>query len=199
MPSELFIWLSLLKTFSYLTMTYRIKSRIIIVVLHAQSYPTLCYPWTVDHQAPLSMEFSRQGYWSGLTFPTPVDLPNTEIEFASSVSPALSKFFTTVPPGSPQNYHYTIRSPLLPNCSYAFSIIPLHTLKLLWTLFTTLSAGIDLCMYLLLPGSMVLTIYTNKSLICKHHTTVPFSRRLFFAFCAQQTYLASNLNVLSHS
>ena len=44
MPSELFIWLSLLKTFSYLTMTCRIKSRIIIVVLHAQSYPTLCYP-----------------------------------------------------------------------------------------------------------------------------------------------------------
>ena len=31
--------------------------------------------WTVVHQAPLSMEFSRQEYWSGLPFPTPGDLP----------------------------------------------------------------------------------------------------------------------------
>ena len=33
-------------------------------------------PWTVAHQAPLSMEFSRQEYWSGLPFPTPGDLPD---------------------------------------------------------------------------------------------------------------------------
>ena len=33
-------------------------------------------PWTVTLQAPLSMELSRQGYWSGLPFPTPGDLPN---------------------------------------------------------------------------------------------------------------------------
>ena len=33
-------------------------------------------PWTVPHQAPLSMEFSRQEYWSRLTFPTPGDLPD---------------------------------------------------------------------------------------------------------------------------
>ena len=32
-------------------------------------------PWTVVHQAPLSMEFSRQKYWSGLPFPSPGDLP----------------------------------------------------------------------------------------------------------------------------
>ena len=36
-------------------------------------------PWTVAHQAPLSMEFSRQ-YWSGLPLPSPGDLPNTGIE-----------------------------------------------------------------------------------------------------------------------
>ena len=35
-------------------------------------------PWTVAHHAPLSMEFSRQEYWSGLPFPTPGDLPNPE-------------------------------------------------------------------------------------------------------------------------
>ena len=37
-------------------------------------------PWTVAHQAPPSMEFSRQEYWSGLLFPSPEDLPNPGIE-----------------------------------------------------------------------------------------------------------------------
>ena len=37
-------------------------------------------PWTVAHQAPLSMGFSRQECWSGLPFPTPWDLPNPGIE-----------------------------------------------------------------------------------------------------------------------
>ena len=56
--------------------------------------------WTVAHQAPLSMGFSRQEYWSGLPFPTPGDLPNLGIKPASLASPALAgRFFTTVPPG----------------------------------------------------------------------------------------------------
>ena len=42
----------------------------------AQSCPTLANPWTVVCQAPLSMGFSRQEYWSGLPFPSPGDLPN---------------------------------------------------------------------------------------------------------------------------
>ena len=37
-------------------------------------------PWTVAHQAPPSMRFSRQEYWSGLPFPSPGDLPNPGIE-----------------------------------------------------------------------------------------------------------------------
>ena len=40
-------------------------------------------PWTVAHQAPPSMEFSRQEYWSGLPFPSPGDLPNPGIEAES--------------------------------------------------------------------------------------------------------------------
>ena len=40
-------------------------------VIVAQSCLTLCNPWTVACQAPLSMEFSRQDYWSGLPFPSP--------------------------------------------------------------------------------------------------------------------------------
>ena len=37
-------------------------------------------PWPVAHHAPLSMEFSRQEYWSGLTFPAPGNLPNSGIK-----------------------------------------------------------------------------------------------------------------------
>ena len=56
-------------------------------------------PWTVAHQAPRSMGFSRQGYWSGLPFPSPEHLLNPGIELAS---PALARgFFTAEPPGKP--------------------------------------------------------------------------------------------------
>ena len=57
-------------------------------------------PWTVAHQAPLAMEFSRQEYWSRLTFPPPGDLPDPGIEPASPV--LTGRFFTTVPPGKPE-------------------------------------------------------------------------------------------------
>ena len=57
-------------------------------------------PWTVAYQAPLSMRFSRQEYWSGLPFPSPGDLPNPGIKPGS---PALeSDALTSEPPGKPQ-------------------------------------------------------------------------------------------------
>ena len=52
-------------------------------VLVAQLYMILCNPWTVAHQAALSMEFSKQEYWSGLSFPSPGDLLNPGIEAGS--------------------------------------------------------------------------------------------------------------------
>ena len=53
-------------------------------------------PWTVAHQAPLSMGFFRQEYWSGLPFLTPGDLPDPGVELASRASSALAgRFFTT--------------------------------------------------------------------------------------------------------
>ena len=58
-------------------------------------------PWPVAHQAPLSMGFSRQGYWSGVPYPPPGDLPDPGIRPASPASPALAVGFrTTEPPGS---------------------------------------------------------------------------------------------------
>ena len=68
----------------------------LLLLLIAKSCPALETPWAVDCWAPLSMEFSRQEYRSGLPFPTPGDLPNPGIEPASLASPALAgRFFTT--------------------------------------------------------------------------------------------------------
>ena len=56
-------------------------------------------PWTVARQAPPSLGFSRQEYWSGLPFPSPGGLPGSRIKL---VSPGLAgRFFTTKPPGKP--------------------------------------------------------------------------------------------------
>ena len=51
--------------------------------------------WTVARQAPLSMGFSRQEYWSGLPCSPPGDLPNPGIKSKSLMSPAHKWFFTT--------------------------------------------------------------------------------------------------------
>ena len=60
---------------------------------HVWLFATL---WTVALQAPLSMEFSRQEYWSGLPCPSPEDLSDPGIKLASPMSPALAgRFFTT--------------------------------------------------------------------------------------------------------
>ena len=58
---------------------------------------TLATLWIVAYQAPLSTEFPRQEYWSGLPFPPPGDLPDLRIEPASSC--LASGFFTTEPLG----------------------------------------------------------------------------------------------------
>ena len=72
---------------------------------HVQLFAT---PWTVAHQAPPSMEFSRQEYWSGFPFSFPGDLPDPGIEPRSPAAPELSGgFFTTEPPGKPcRNYDF---------------------------------------------------------------------------------------------
>ena len=100
---------------------------------------TLCDPME-PHQVPLSMRFSRQEYWSRLSFPTPGDLLDRGIKPTSLVSPALAGgFFTTAPPGKP----VTRFSPM--NCeqeqwwvklpgSNSTHIHPLLSLPLFWEL-----------------------------------------------------------------
>ena len=54
-------------------------------MLVTQLCPTLCDPTDCSRQAPLSMEFSREEYWSALPFPPPGDLPDPGIEPSSPV------------------------------------------------------------------------------------------------------------------
>ena len=56
-------------------------------------------PWTIAHQAPLSMGFSRQKYWSGLPCPSPADLPDPGSQSCISCIGRQILFFTTEPPG----------------------------------------------------------------------------------------------------
>ena len=70
--------------------TYLFTARHVSVLSHVRLFAT---PWTVARQAPLSMEFSRQEYWSGLLFPPPGDLRNSGTEPESPVSPALAGGF----------------------------------------------------------------------------------------------------------
>ena len=84
-------------------------------------------PWTIAHQTPLFMGFSRHEYWSGLPLTSPGDLPNPGIESASLA--LAGGFFTTEPPGSPEtdleslsaglSKHPSWRSPHGRNCKVA--------------------------------------------------------------------------------
>ena len=64
-------------------------------------FDSFAIPWTVTHQAHLSMGFPRQEYLSGLPFSSPGDLPDPEIKPTSLA--LASRFFTTEPPGKPKN------------------------------------------------------------------------------------------------
>ena len=85
-----------MKIFCLMLITLRHVYSVCEVLSHVQLFVT---PWTVAHQAPLSMGFSRQEYWSGLPFPSPGDLPNPEIEPRSPTLQADA--LSSEPPGKP--------------------------------------------------------------------------------------------------
>ena len=85
-------------------------------------------PWTIAHQAPLSMGFSRQEYWSGLPFPSPGDLPEPGTKPVCPVSPALqSDYFTTEPQGCP--LHMLNSNLLDPSTSYILNHVRATEIK----------------------------------------------------------------------
>ena len=67
---------------------------------------SLVTPWTIPCQAPLSMGFSQQEYWSVLPCPPPGNLPDPGIQLATLVAPALkADSLPTEPPGKPIYIH----------------------------------------------------------------------------------------------
>ena len=83
--------LSLIQGYCYHLSKFHVKS-----LSRVQLFAT---PWTVAYQAPPSMGFSKQEYWSGLPFPSPGDLPNSGIELGSPTFQADT--LTSEPPGKP--------------------------------------------------------------------------------------------------
>ena len=76
--------------------TSRISLLHMCVLIHFSRVQLFVNLWTVAHQAPLSMGFSRQEYWSGVPCPPPGDLPDPGIEPVSLMFPALEdRLFTT--------------------------------------------------------------------------------------------------------
>ena len=94
-----FLSVASLHGFSMLSLQQNILTSYTMACMHAQLLSCVwlfATPWTVAHQAPLSMGFSRQKYWSGLPFPHP------GIEHTSLMSPALAGgFFIASTPGKP--------------------------------------------------------------------------------------------------
>ena len=81
-----------------------------VCVLVAQSCLTLCNPMDLAHQAPLSMEFFRQEYWTGLPFTSPGDFPDPQME---PRSPALQ--MAILPSEPPEKSQFSIYSKFLPS------------------------------------------------------------------------------------
>ena len=113
--------------------------------LVAKSCPKLATPWTVAHQAPLSLGFSRQEYWSRLPFSSPGDLPNLGV---GPRSPTLAgKFFT----------FWTTREALI--CTLRYSII-----RIAWDTILTSSSSIflDTAGQVLLHVDVLLSFWTQR-------------------------------------
>ena len=114
-------------------------------------------PWIVAHQTPLSMGFSRQECWSGLTFPSPGDLPNPGIQPESPVLWADS--LPSEPPGNPpvdQRYSPVLGRPsfiISPQITLVWLMSHLASLSR-WTNLHSESANLSACQSQLSPIHM---------------------------------------------
>ena len=153
-----------------------------VVILLLSRVQLFAAPWTVAHQTPLSMIFSRQKYWSGLPFPSPRDLPHLVIK---SVSPALQEdSLPTEPPGSPYNCCCSVpqlssvqpiscvrifATPWSAACQASLSITNSQSLpKLMSIELVKPSYHLILCCpLLLLPSSFCsIRVFSNGSILC---------------------------------
>ena len=142
--------------------------RISLMLSHVQLFVT---SWTVAHQARLSMGFSKQKYWSGLSFPSPRDLPEPGIKLMSLASPTFAgRFFTTEPPGITHHFvvvqslsHvWLIVTPWNAACQSSLSFtISLNLLKFMSIKSVISSNHLILCCP---PSPLALNLFQHQSL-----------------------------------
>ena len=91
------------------TCCLRLSCRLHVCVQLLSYVQLFTAPWTVAHQAPLSMAFFRQEYWSGLPFPSPRDLPNPRLTQGLNL-PVWHWYFTTELPREPPRCLTSVQS-----------------------------------------------------------------------------------------
>ena len=156
--------------------------------VHAQSLSCVqlsAIPWTVAHQAPLSIGISRQEYWNGLPYLPSRDLPDPRIEPVSPSSPALGgRFFAIEPPGKP--------CPLVVAGLINISSVQYETCSHGVGLFNSTPVVVEYTFYTDVPGSQLAHWYvsshhlretnqiTKRPLLCPHTYFFSFSPRSIF-------------------
>ena len=131
--------------------------------------------WTTAHQAPLSMGFSMQEYWSGLPCPPTGDLPNPRIEPSSFMSPALAgRFFIT---GATREAHLI--------WFLAKRLIETHNLTFLYGIFTLIS--------LKLTGNSQFSNFLLLKIISHDRIEISVSINLHFSFFFYKAHSRANL------
>ena len=166
--------------------------------MHAQSFRPirlLVTPWTVARQAPLSMGFSRQEYWSGLPCPPPGDLPEPGVEQEAPCTFCIAGgFFTSEPLGKPQWPCMLLQMAAFPSFE-KLSNIPLYV-NLTFSLFIHQWAFISFAFMLLAAigghyNALCLPVFWGWVGLCRNMRLIrllPFS---VFCFWAWSFYLAS--------
>ena len=126
-------------------------------------------PWTVVHQALLSMGFSWQEYWSGLPCPSPGDLPNLGTEPTSLVSPELAcRFYTTEPPGKPLiTIHFNINEIILYIIFFILTLSSNNMIQMSFPSWYTLTSLI-LCNDWRVTKLRLINIHCVDLLYCNH-------------------------------
>ena len=142
-------------------------------------------PQTAAHQAPLSLGFSSQEYWSGLPSPPPKDLPDPGIKPTSSASPALQAYSLTAEPLGKNYFIHSINRIYMsiPICQFIlpFSHFGVHTFVLYaYVSIPALQIGSSVPLFQI-PQMLIfvfvlltyLTLYDRWQMACKQHDFVP--------------------------
>ena len=144
---------------------------------------SLWTPWTVAHQTPLSMGFSRQEYWSGLPFPSPGDLPNPGMEPGSP--PLQADSLPSELPGKPKK---RMSSPWLAHTTWK-GAIPTYAFQMVQWLMIEAQVYSLVAVHTYHAGSLLLPLkhhrvlapgpslcWAHTHLLVRTHVWVPFSK-----------------------